>query len=102
MIGGVACLLAPIPFLFYRYGGKIRQRSKFAPTGDARPGPKTEEKPAERPSWRGEQSSSEDEAVDEEKGAKDLEKQLSSDSAAAPRHDGDPYLDADGIEKAER
>jgi MFS transporter, DHA1 family, multidrug resistance protein len=33
LIGGVACLLAPIPFVFYRYGRKIREKSKFAPTG---------------------------------------------------------------------
>lgn len=32
LIGGVAVLLAPIPFIFYRYGEPIRQRSKFAPT----------------------------------------------------------------------
>ena len=32
LIGGVAALLAPIPFIFYRYGGPIRERSKFAPT----------------------------------------------------------------------
>ncbi|PBP24401.1 benomyl/methotrexate resistance protein [Diplocarpon rosae] len=36
LIGGVACLLAPIPFIFYRWGGPIRERSKFAPT--PRPG----------------------------------------------------------------
>jgi hypothetical protein len=34
LIGGVAILLAPIPFVFYRYGEKIRKRSKFAPTPD--------------------------------------------------------------------
>jgi DHA1 family multidrug resistance protein-like MFS transporter len=34
LIGGVAILLAPIPFIFYRYGEKIRKRSKFAPTPD--------------------------------------------------------------------
>lgn len=34
LIGGVACLLAPIPFVFYRYGEAIRRRSKFAPTPD--------------------------------------------------------------------
>jgi DHA1 family multidrug resistance protein-like MFS transporter len=33
LIAGVACLLAPIPFVFYRYGESIR-RSKFAPTED--------------------------------------------------------------------
>lgn len=32
LIGGVAVLLAPIPFVFYKYGRSIRQRSKFAPT----------------------------------------------------------------------
>jgi DHA1 family multidrug resistance protein-like MFS transporter len=32
LIAGVACLLAPIPFVFYKYGEPIRRRSKFAPT----------------------------------------------------------------------
>jgi DHA1 family multidrug resistance protein-like MFS transporter len=32
LIGGMAALLAPIPFIFYKYGGPIRERSKFAPT----------------------------------------------------------------------
>lgn len=32
LIGGVAVLLAPIPFIFYKYGEPIRKRSKFAPT----------------------------------------------------------------------
>jgi hypothetical protein len=32
LIGGFAVLLAPIPFIFYRYGEPIRKRSKFAPT----------------------------------------------------------------------
>lgn len=34
LIGGIAALLAPIPFIFYKYGGPIRKRSKFAPTPD--------------------------------------------------------------------
>lgn len=33
LIGGVATLLAIIPFLFWRYGKIIRMKSKFAPTG---------------------------------------------------------------------
>ncbi|KAF5868671.1 putative benomyl methotrexate resistance protein [Botrytis fragariae] len=37
LIGGIAILLAPIPFLFYKYGGAIRERSKFAPTPTKRP-----------------------------------------------------------------
>jgi MFS transporter, DHA1 family, multidrug resistance protein len=32
LIAGMALLLAPIPFVFYKYGGPIRKRSKFAPT----------------------------------------------------------------------
>uniref|UniRef100_A0A0L0N7D7 Putative transporter n=1 Tax=Tolypocladium ophioglossoides (strain CBS 100239) TaxID=1163406 RepID=A0A0L0N7D7_TOLOC len=32
LIGGVATVLAVIPFLFYKYGKEIRVRSKFAPT----------------------------------------------------------------------
>ncbi|TVY85917.1 Efflux pump [Lachnellula willkommii] len=32
LIGGVAIVLAPIPFIFYKYGEGIRKRSKFAPT----------------------------------------------------------------------
>ncbi|KAK6065412.1 major facilitator superfamily transporter [Seiridium cupressi] len=35
LIGGVATLLAFIPFVFYRYGEGIRRRSKFAPTKEA-------------------------------------------------------------------
>ncbi|TGO39917.1 hypothetical protein BHYA_0045g00110 [Botrytis hyacinthi] len=37
LIGGIAVLLAPIPFLFYKYGGAIRERSKFAPTPTKKP-----------------------------------------------------------------
>lgn len=33
LIGGVAVLLSPIPFIFFIYGKSIRQRSRFAPTG---------------------------------------------------------------------
>lgn len=32
LIGGVAIVLAPIPFVFYKYGKTIRQKSRFAPT----------------------------------------------------------------------
>merc|ERR1711988_52682 len=34
LIGGVAALLAIIPFMFYKYGRQIRIRSKFAPVKD--------------------------------------------------------------------
>jgi len=48
LIGGVACLLAPIPFIFYKYGGPIRQRSKFAPTPDKQPAENEKEVPEEQ------------------------------------------------------
>ena len=32
LLGCVAAVLAPIPFIFYRYGAKIRAKSKYAPT----------------------------------------------------------------------
>ena len=32
LLGCVALLLVPIPVIFYKFGAKIRQRSKFAPT----------------------------------------------------------------------
>lgn len=31
ILGGVACLALPVPFLFMRYGLKLRKKSKFAP-----------------------------------------------------------------------
>ncbi|KAI0270455.1 MFS general substrate transporter [Gloeopeniophorella convolvens] len=34
LIAGVSGLLAPIPFLFYKYGTRIRQKSEFAPCLD--------------------------------------------------------------------
>jgi MFS transporter, DHA1 family, multidrug resistance protein len=37
LIGGVAALLAPIPFIFYKYGERIRVRSRFAPTEQHKP-----------------------------------------------------------------
>jgi DHA1 family multidrug resistance protein-like MFS transporter len=39
LLGGVAVLLAPIPFIFYKYGEPIRIKSKFAPTDDKKPEP---------------------------------------------------------------
>ncbi|KAJ5341805.1 hypothetical protein N7541_010929 [Penicillium brevicompactum] len=36
LIGGVAAVLAVIPFLFYKYGAQIRVKSRFAPALDVR------------------------------------------------------------------
>lgn len=32
LLGCVALVLAPIPFIFYKYGAKIRSKSAYAPT----------------------------------------------------------------------
>jgi MFS transporter, DHA1 family, multidrug resistance protein len=34
VLGGIALVLAPIPFLFYKYGSRIRTKSSFAPCID--------------------------------------------------------------------
>lgn len=50
LIGGVAAVMAVIPFLFYKYGKQIRIRSKFAPTPpEPRPKPDEETGPYEDP-----------------------------------------------------
>ncbi|KAJ5240241.1 hypothetical protein N7468_004860 [Penicillium chermesinum] len=49
LIGGVAALLAVIPFLFYKYGKQIRIRSKFAPTQVRPRAPDVENNPADEP-----------------------------------------------------
>ncbi|CAG8218479.1 unnamed protein product [Penicillium olsonii] len=46
LIGGVAAVLAVIPFLFYKYGKQIRIKSRFAPALDARRETKTDEESA--------------------------------------------------------
>ena len=47
LIGGVACLLAPIPFVFYKYGQSIRERSRFAPTPEKGPNDEEKQSPGE-------------------------------------------------------
>ena len=39
LLGCVALVLVPIPVVFWRYGAKIRTRSKFAPSAKAQPAP---------------------------------------------------------------
>lgn len=107
LIGGVACLLAPIPFIFYKYGEGIRRRSKFAPTS-----PPQAESEQER---RRSESEEEEAELDEEAGvpnqeelAQQIEKEKSGSSSFAGGSEnghemtGDRFLDASGLEKAER
>lgn len=47
LIGLVALLLMPSPFLFYKYGARIRSRSKFAPCIDLKIAKELEEEKQE-------------------------------------------------------
>jgi DHA1 family multidrug resistance protein-like MFS transporter len=46
LLGGIALLLAPMPFLFYKYGSRIRTKSSFAPCIDLKVAKFLEEKAA--------------------------------------------------------
>ncbi|KAK8064591.1 hypothetical protein PG994_007229 [Apiospora phragmitis] len=48
LIGGVAAILAVIPFAFYKYGKQIRRRSKFAPTEEKTEGEKPDDEEQQR------------------------------------------------------
>lgn len=117
LIAGVACLLAPIPFVFYKYGGPIRERSKFAPT--ARPKALDEEKGEgfreRQESARRAEEEEEERELNEVEGVPDpeeLQREIDERRAAAAAHDAsesdcssaksrDRYIDANGLEKAE-
>jgi hypothetical protein len=111
LIGGVAVLLAPIPFLFYRYGRAIRIKSKFAPTSDKpSEGEKKDESVAERRRSQVSTSTEEELELDEEMGVvpqEYQEKDVDVEKSAAPsplsegRKSDDRFLDASGMEKAE-
>lgn len=104
LIAGVGVLLAPIPFIFHKYGGPIRKRSRFAPTEQPS---KPDEGDAARSNSRSADASSTDEkALDEEMGVPDresLKDAIDNYNRHHPGHQasGDPYVDASGLEKAE-
>ena len=113
LIAGVGCLLAPAPFLFYKYGRPIRERSRFAPTPpkNAAEGKKDEEAIPEPSPSRDSTSDEEEIELGEEAGVadqNDLEKELekehsraTSDSPLEEVH-GDRFLDESGLEKTEK
>lgn len=108
LIAGIGCLLAPAPFLFYKYGGAIRARSKFAPTPQKKPDDeeKAEDATERRPSG-GSTTDEEERELDEEMGVPDrseLEKEIEKERSHSPQSDGngDRFLDASGMEKAEQ
>ena len=110
LIGGVAVLLAPIPFLFWKYGKAIRVKSKFAPTDD-HPSEGEKQPAEERRRSQLSASSEEQMELDEEAGVpvnesdRDFEKEKSADHSPVHEAQGEPgdrFLDASGLEKAER
>ncbi|KAM0722977.1 hypothetical protein Q7P37_001175 [Cladosporium fusiforme] len=106
LIAGIACLLAPIPFIFYRYGEPIRVKSKFAPTAPAADAGENENRNA-HDTTDSASNKSEELGLDEEQGVpqpEDLEKQIEEERAAGgPQQTQakDRFLDASGMEKAE-
>ena len=101
---------------FYKYGAGIRKRSRFAPTDESKnKGPSDDgEKDVERNNSQNATRSAEDEEeleLDEEAGVpdkKELEEEIEHEREKALERErsrqarGDPFLDASGMEKAER
>ena len=94
LIGGCAVLLAPIPFIFYKYGESIRIKSKFAPTAP----PKEQQTDDEEKQQEQTDSSSPERADDSSSSAP-------SDSEANEEYGADypsgPYVKREDLEKAE-
>ena len=110
LIGGVAVLLMPIPFVFYKYGQGIRERSKFAPTPEKKPedaATRAEEtlvQDRRRLSAEDEEEVELDEQAglaDRREGEKDLEKMTTSSGSEGSGSPDGRFLDASGLEKAE-
>ena len=89
LIGGLACLLAPIPFLFQKYGQSIREKSRFAPMETQKLVNKPEEKRQSLPSSSGDEGTKPGAVENETPGSREAE---SSE---------DRFLTASGVEKAE-
>ena len=94
LIGGFAVLLAPIPFIFYRYGERIRVKSKFAPTA-----PPKEQRTDDEEKQQNQIDSSSPERAD------DSSSSAPSDSEANEEYGADypsgPYVKREDLEKAE-
>ena len=100
LIGGIATLLAPIPFIFYRYGESIRIRSKFAPTPEKPSDDKvesSEEREADRSdsSQRGSSTDSEEQRLEQDSIERTGEK---GSTDGGQQHSGGIELDKD-VEK---
>ncbi|KAF2717703.1 MFS transporter [Polychaeton citri CBS 116435] len=112
LVAGVACLLAPIPFIFYKYGESIRVKSRFAPTAPPPANAVVEEK-GEAQGHDG-QSRRESEATTSSNEAEhQFEEQLGDghkeehdydekEQSSSSSMDNDRFIDATGAERAER
>lgn len=119
LIGGVGVLLAPIPFIFYRYGEAIRKKSKFAPTEERKPDSNAIDDEEKRVSSSDEEAhrrrsqlstdEEEERELDDIAGvpseddlAKDIEHERRNHNRGSSQTSvGDPYLDGRGQERAE-
>jgi hypothetical protein len=106
LIAGVGVLLAPMPFLFYKYGVQIRARSKYACVSVVKPtaasNPHNEE--SRRPASQCQAGSIAEQEADVTKEMTfgeggDIEKKQSDDSIN-PNKSADPYREASVLEKA--
>ena len=99
LIGGVATLLAPVPFIFYRYGEPIRIRSKFAPTPEKKMD-EVEASSEERVPARNDSSRSDSSTDTEERAERThLEKSDVPESTGGERRHGDGMAIDKDIEK---
>lgn len=115
LIGGVAVVLAIIPFIFYFYGEPIRKRSKFAPTPEKAADDKEPDVQERRESMSASEEEEEAE-LDDQAGVPDVrpaaaarretdaeksDEKAASSTGSESGFTGDRFIDASGLEKAE-
>jgi DHA1 family multidrug resistance protein-like MFS transporter len=101
LIGGFAVLLAPIPFIFYRYGEPIRKRSKFAPTPEKTSNEKQESSDEPEPGRSDSSQSDSSPSIDSEQRPEQQDSEKSDErlqTETGGQHSGVVELDKD-IEK---
>lgn len=90
LVGGVAALLAVVPFAFYKYGPAIRRRSRFAPT------PKKKDEEANSEGEKNEEGQQgEKEVRSENVASSDDESTTSSSSSSTVAEEGAPKSNVD-------
>lgn len=94
LIGGVACLLAPIPFIFYKHGERIRVKSRFAPTEERAGEKKTDKEKAvegdrEMDEQRGLEPEREEDAISSSTESEEATEEPAISKASTVRSDAD-------------